>query len=122
MEIKKLRREIKQSISNSDYRIIRQALMDVCQNRMNPSSMQTERMHSLFFEYSDGMENQKEKNSEKFVLRYSNEDKTAIRLEKKSRRKDFLLERSACISRRDCERIIAGDIEFLNGSEDPLLF
>lgn len=122
MEIKKLQREVKQSISAADYRVLKQALSMICQGGMNQGSMLTARLHNLFFENAIEHPAQKEKNSEKFVISYANEDKECIRLEKKSKRKDFLLERNACISTHDCAKILAGEFDFLSGNEDPLLF
>lgn len=122
MEIKKLKRELKQSISPEDYRILKQALVQMCRDKTNPGSVQTEtvRTHSLHFE--NGFKQPEEKKVERFAVRYTGEDRESIRLIKKSRQKGLLLERSACISRLDCEKILAGDLESLNGTEDPLLF
>lgn len=120
MEIKNLKREIKQSISPDDYRILKQALMHICRDKTNASSMRTARMHCLYFE--NNLEQPGEKRVEKFIIRYQGEDKDSIRLEKKSRKRELLLERSACISGLDCERILAGDLDSLSAAEDPLLF
>ncbi len=119
MEIKNLKRELKQSISPEDYRVLKQALTHMCQDKINPCAMHTARVHCLYFEASGQPDG---KQIEKFNFHYVNEDKDFIRLEKKSKKKELFLERSACINRRDCERILAGDTESLGGADDPLLF
>jgi hypothetical protein len=77
-------------------------------------------MHSLYFE--NATEQSDKRGYEKFSIRYLNEDKDSIWLKKKSSNKGLFLERKACISRLDCERLIAGDLEHLSSAEDPLLF
>jgi hypothetical protein len=121
MEIKNLRHEVKQSISFSDYRILQQMLVMISQQEETP--VREERIHSLCFENEDkGLQAKKGGSSEKFTIRYQNEDMANLKLVKKTKKKDCSLERSSVLSQRDCQRIIAGDFEFLRGSEDPLLF
>ena len=122
MEIKNIRREVKQSISFSDYKILKQMLMMISQKDGAPGK--EERIHSLCFENMEGTgsKSKKDASSEKFTIRYLNEDLANIRLEKKIKKKDCSLERTAGLSLHDCQQIVAGDCEFLRGSEDPLLF
>lgn len=122
MEIKSLKREVKQSISFSDYKILKQMLMMISQKDGAPGKEQ--RIHSLCFENMESkvLRSKKDACSEKFTIRYLNEDFANVRLEKKIKKKDCSLERFACLSLRDCQQIVAGDYEFLRGSEDPLLF
>lgn len=122
MEIKSLRHEVKQSISFSDYSILKQMLIMI--SRQDGAECKGERIHSLCFENTENHEPKVKKGgySEKFTIRYQNEDLENLKLVKKTKKKDCSLERFAALNRRDCQRIIAGDIEFLRSSEDPLLF
>ena len=58
---------------------------------------------------------------EKFRIRYYNGDTSVINLEKKSRLNGLGTKFSARLTKDEVYRIIAGDIEFMRDSEDPLL-
>lgn len=83
------------------------------------------RVYSLYFDdlrdtalrqKLDGVENR-----DKFRLRYYNEDLSFIRLEKKSKRGGLCQKRSAPLTQGQAEAILAGRVEFLQQSQDPLL-
>ena len=58
---------------------------------------------------------------EKFRLRYYNEDKSFIRLEKKIKYRGLCGKRHAKLHLSEVKKIVDGDIAFLLKSEDPLL-
>lgn len=121
MEIKNLRHEVKQSISFSDFSILKQMLIMISPN--DGVQAKEERIHSLCFEHTeDKGPVKKGGSSEKFTIRYQNEDLANLRLVKKTKKKDCSLERFSSLSMCDCQRVLAGDYEFLRASEDPLLF
>ncbi|OUP75634.1 hypothetical protein B5F09_09100 [Erysipelatoclostridium sp. An173] len=61
------------------------------------------------------------KKREKFRIRYYNNDFSFIRLEKKIKNNGLCAKRSAQLSKEEVEKILAGDIDFLLASENPLL-
>jgi|GEM_PF-3377201 len=121
MEIKNLRHELRKSVSEADANLLKQWMHDAEQGFTADT---IEKVHSLLFEKTDNanMDNKRNGSRENFLLTYSGDGQNTITLVKKSRRKDSFLERDAQISRSECERIIAGDIAFLGGTSDPLLF
>lgn len=58
---------------------------------------------------------------EKFRIRFYNMDDSFVRLEKKSKKEGLCLKRSAALTREQTEKIISGDLGFLEASEEPLL-
>lgn len=58
---------------------------------------------------------------EKFRIRYYNSDTDFIRLEKKSKKGGLCYKESVPITKKDCEKLLKGDISFLINSENDLL-
>ncbi len=58
---------------------------------------------------------------DKFRIRYYNGDSSFIRLEKKSKRWELCLKRSAALNKGQVEQILAGSYAFLKEEKDPLL-
>ena len=58
---------------------------------------------------------------EKFRIRYYNGDLTFINLEKKSKLNSLGTKYSAALSRQEAQRIVDGDLDWMMGSERPLV-
>jgi len=121
MEIRNLRYEVRQAVSDADAGRIRQMLVSAGNGWTAHPAVN---IHSLRFERTGnpGPSRKKDTNRESFSFYYTDDEADYISLLKKSRRKDCFLERVSTVSKDECERIIAGDFEFLNGAADPLLF
>jgi len=82
-------------------------------------------IRSLYF---DGVHNQalEDKaagifNREKFRIRAYNGDDRTLKLERKNKYGDYINKESASLTRGEYERILSGDVSFLEGSRQPLL-
>lgn len=119
------RHEWKYEITYSEYLALRMRLQAVMQpdNHTGPDGKY--RICSLYFdnfrdkalrEKLDGVNIR-----DKYRIRYYNDDDTFIVLEKKSK-KNSLCQKQACrISRAVCEKILAGDTDWMRCAGDPLL-
>ena len=114
------RHEWKHEINYLDYLVIAQRLRAV----MQPDAHAKDGMYLITSLYFDNLEDKalREKVDgvnmrEKFRIRYYNHDPSFISLEKKSKVNNLCAKESAWITKEEVERIIEGDIGFLE--EDP---
>lgn len=121
----RLRHELKHVISYSDYLSLRSRLKAV----MSPDSHAGEAgeysIRSLYFDNPDNAALREKLDGvsrrEKFRLRYYNGDSSFIRLEKKSKQSGLCGKRSAPVTREQCERLLAGDTDWMRESGSELL-
>ncbi|NLC06890.1 MAG: polyphosphate polymerase domain-containing protein [Syntrophomonadaceae bacterium] len=82
------------------------------------------RVKSLYFDnYNDKALREKIEGfseREKFRLRLYNNDLSFIRLEKKKKKNGICFKKSAVITEKECERLLAGDLAVLKENGDPL--
>lgn len=124
MKEKKFRHEIKHYINKSDYMAIKSRLTHIMRIDKNASENNEYKIRSLYFD------NLKDKvlmekinginHREKFRIRFYNDNYSFIKLEKKSKINGLCSKESELISKEECERILAGDIEFLRESNKAL--
>lgn len=127
MSEKKLqyRSELKHSINQRDYLILRERLRRVAVQDAHGGADGKYQIRSLYFdtpedkalrEKIDGINER-----EKFRIRYYNFDDSYIRLEKKSKRNGVGNKLSAPMTRQQCEELLAGKTEWMMESGSPLL-
>ena len=121
----KLRHELKHSINFQDALILASRLEKLFRHDANADSHGIYRVSSLYFDTPydkalrqklDGVDCR-----EKFRLRYYGADTSFIRLEKKFKSKGLCGKHSARVTEEQVKRILAGDIDFLLESGNPLL-
>lgn len=124
VEEKKFRHEIKHYINMSDYLSIRNRLIHIMHIDRNANKDNEYIIRSLYFDNLDDKVLMEKINGinhrEKFRIRFYNNNHSFIRLEKKSKLNGLCLKDSAALTKEQCEKIIAGDIDFLMESENPL--
>ena len=120
----KFRHELKHYINYSDYLSIRNRLRTIMHIDKNADSKNEYRIRSLYFDniYDKAL---MEKvigvpKRDKFRIRFYNDNHQFIRLEKKSKIRGLCLKESEKITKRECMKIINGDIEFLRDSGKKL--
>lgn len=121
----KYRHEYKHYINMADYIAIKQRLSYIAKPDCHAGPDGKYRIRSLYFETPDD-KNLKEKlygvnNREKFRIRYYNDDTDFIRLEKKTKVNGFGNKLSAPLTKEECEKLIAGDTQWMRSSEHPLI-
>lgn len=120
-----LRHELKHHINYLDYITIKNRLQAVAQPDANVGENGTYQIRSLYFDnYQDKALREKidgVNKREKFRIRYYNDDFTYIKLEKKSKIYGLCNKLSATITKEECERIIAGDLEWMRESKQALI-
>ncbi len=120
----KFRHELKHCINISDYYMITSKLKHIARLDTNAGSGGEYRIRSIYFDnYNDKVLNEKVmgiNNRDKFRIRYYNDEIGFIKLEKKSKINGLCLKVNATISAEECEKILAGDIEFLKESSKKL--
>lgn len=121
----KFRHEYKHYINMADYIAIKQRLSYIAKSDCHAGPDGKYRIRSLYFETPDD-KNLKEKlygvnNREKFRIRYYDEDTSFIKLEKKTKVNGFGNKLSAPMTKEECEKLIAGDTEWMRSSECPLV-
>ena len=117
--------EVKQYLSRSDYWILKQILAVPSLKNGRPAEYKETRVHNLYFENTDMVVNISKNamyNTEHFSIRYYDENTSVIKLEKKTKKKDSVIRRTAYLTRNECEQLINGDLFCLKGKEDPLLY
>lgn len=121
----KLRHELKHSINYADYITLRRRLKLIAKQDPNVNENGEYKIRSLYFdnfnnkalmEKIDGTNNR-----EKFRIRYYNDDYNYIKLEKKSKSNGLCFKRSAKLSVHQCNMLIAGDLDWMKYSSDPLI-
>ncbi len=119
MKTNGLQHELRKTLSGNDLAVLRRLIAEG-----EWETRPAQRVHSLLYESArkERLDKKKKWSRERFTFEYQNEDTDNISLIKKSRRKDCFLQRVSQVSRSECERILAGDIEVLQGGTDPLIF
>ena len=125
MHESKLRHELKHNINYSDYIALRQRLKLIAKQDPNVDKHGKYKIRSLYFdnfcnkalmEKINGINNR-----EKFRIRYYNSDFNYIKLEKKGKTNGLCFKRSARLTVDQCNMILAGDLEWMKQSSDPLI-
>lgn len=125
MEDKKFRHEVKHYINMSDYVTIKNRLVHIMKLDKNSNKNSEYKIRSLYFdnlrdkvlmEKINGVNHR-----EKFRIRFYNNNYSFIRLEKKSKINGLCKKQSEFLTRKECEDIVKGNIDFLRDSKKPLL-
>ena len=121
----KYRHELKYNINQGEDYLLKNRLNQLFSHDKNAGSHGTYRVTSLYFDtpYDKALREKIEglKKREKFRLRYYNENRDYIRLEKKMKNQGLCGKRSAVITVEQSEKIINGDVDFLLETDNPLL-
>lgn len=121
----KYRHELKYEISYGEYLLLDARLASVMERDRHTGTDGTYHICSLYFdncydkalrEKQDGVDVR-----DKYRIRYYNNDFSHIMLEKKSKRNNLSLKTACPITKSECEAILAGDNEWMEKSELPLL-
>lgn len=120
-----LRHELKHIINQSDYLSLLPRLKAVA--KLDPHAAETGSYHirSLYFDNTGDKALLEKINGvtdrEKFRIRFYNFDNTLIKLEKKSKIHGLCRKTAATLSKEQCEKIIAGQLDWMMTSEDQLI-
>lgn len=119
------RNEWKHSMDHMDYIIIRSRLAEIADESLYAGLGGSYRVRSLAFT-EPGAENRTDILSsigrkESFRIRYYNENKDYIRLEKKTRVGGKTNKQSAVLTEQECRDIIDGRLDWMAESEEPLV-
>ena len=121
----KYRHEVKHIITSGDDLILTSRLRKLFVHDKNADSHGVYRVSSLYFDTPNDTALRQKLDGvncrEKFRLRCYNGNPDFIRLEKKSKQGSLGHKRSAPVTRKQVERLLAGDVEVLLESGDPLL-
>ncbi len=125
MNSRKFRHELKYYLNTADYLIIKNRLSTIAGPDEHTDSSGSYRIRSLYFETPDDkalLEKLYGVNErEKFRIRYYNNDTSFIRLEKKTKINNLTNKISAPITKDECEKLIAGDTEWMRESKNGLI-
>ena len=125
MNPRKFRHELKYYLNTADYLIIKNRLSTIAGPDEHADANGSYRIRSLYFETPDDkalLEKLYGVNErEKFRIRYYNNDTSFIRLEKKIKINNLTNKISAPITQEECEKLIAGDTEWMKESKNGLL-
>lgn len=119
------RHELKYIISAASARAVRSRLENICASDSNADSSGRYRVSSLYFDdfcnsaLEDNLSGQLAR--KKFRIRIYNGDTALIRLERKTKCNGGCQKDTAVLSRDEYDRILAGDISFLCGTQNPVL-
>jgi hypothetical protein len=121
----KFRHEFKHYINLTECVVLQSKLHTVMKHddHVGPNGIYL--IRSLYFDTPDDKALMEKitglKRHEKFRIRLYNHNETYIKLEKKVKTGDIASKRGASITKEQCEKILAGNIEWLKDSEKPLL-
>ncbi len=119
------RHEYKHRINYPDYLVLKNRLFIVAKPDSHAGPDGTYHIRSLYFDnYQDKALTEKIigiNNREKFRIRIYNYNTNLIRLEKKSKIHGLCLKDEVAITKEQCLSIIIGDIEWMKGTNEPLL-
>lgn len=122
---KKFRHEYKYYVNIADYYAIKNGLSHFAKPDSHAGVDGKYLVRSLYFETPDDkvlLEKQYGLNDrEKFRIRYYNNDTSWINLEKKSKVNGYGKKLSAPLTKEQCEKLIAGDIQWMKQSEHALI-
>ncbi len=125
MKQRTFRHELKYYLNLADYLIIKKRLSTIAGPDEHTGENGSYRIRSLYFETPDDKALLEKlygiNEREKFRIRYYNEDTSFIRLEKKTKINNLTNKISAPITKEECEKLIAGDTEWMKESENGLL-
>lgn len=120
----KLRHELKHYINLSDYHIITSRLRHLTKIDQNANANGEYKIRSIYFDdYNDKVLAEKLmgiNNRDKFRIRFYNDNANFIKLEKKSKINGLCRKISTSINQEACEKILAGEIDFLKDSKKTL--
>jgi len=118
------RHELKFYINYHDYVLLRNTLKALLPVDRNANADGQYFIRSVYFddvyetslvEKLSGVEDRS-----KFRIRFYNFNDNVIRFEKKIKREQFISKASICLSRDDCDSLMAGDCGVLEGRREPL--
>ena len=125
MKQRTFRHELKYYLNMADYLIIKKRLSTIAGPDEHTGGNGSYRIRSLYFETPDDKALLEKlygiNEREKFRIRYYNEDTSFIRLEKKTKINNLTNKISAPVTKEECEKLIAGDTEWMKESENGLL-
>ena len=125
MKPRKFRHELKYYLNLADYLIIKNRLSTIAGPDEHADGNGSYMIRSLYFETPDDkalLEKLYGVNErEKFRIRYYNNDTSFIRLEKKTKINNLTNKISAPITQEECEKLIAGDTEWMKNSKNGLI-
>ncbi len=121
----KFRHELKYNLNYGESIVLSSRLSHLFERDPYAGSHGSYRVSSLYFDtpYDKALKEKMDgvRKREKFRLRYYNEDKSFIRLEKKIKYRGLCGKRHAKLHLSEVKKIVDGDIAFLLKSEDLLL-
>jgi hypothetical protein len=121
----RLRHELKYPLTFLEYEVLRKKLATVLQpdpHAVHDGSYHIRSLYfddfknSAFFEKQAGVARRK-----KYRIRIYNHNSDCIKLERKTKLDQYIRKETTCVSREDAENMIAGNVTFLCGSQNPLL-
>ena len=119
------RNELKYMINNQQAKVISSRLAHICDIDKNADEEGFYRVSSLYFDdYIDsGMHDKLDgiTKRKKFRIRIYNGQDVIIKLERKAKNVNACVKDSVTITREEYERIMAGDIAFLEETKTPVL-
>ena len=122
---RKYRHEYKFYINYGDYYVLRSRLRPILKMDSHARDGGQYLIRSLYFDdYKNSALVEKQaglKYREKFRIRFYNHDPSFIRLEKKVKNKKLTAKWNTLLTKEECEKIIDGDIEWLQWSNQDLL-
>ena len=125
MKPRTFRHELKYYLNTADYLIIKNRLSTIAGSDEHTDGNGSYRIRSLYFETPDDkalLEKLYGVNErEKFRIRYYNNDTSFIRLEKKTKINNLTNKISASVTKDECEKLIAGNTEWMKESKNGLL-
>lgn len=125
MKQRKFRHELKYYLNTADYLIIKNRLSAIAGPDEHTDANGSYRIRSLYFETPDDkalLEKLYGVNErEKFRIRYYNNDTSFIHLEKKTKINNLTNKIAASVTKDECEKLIAGDTEWMRESKNGLL-
>lgn len=121
----KYRHELKYSINYADYLELRPRLRAVMHEDKNVCVDGTYLINSVYFDnYGDKALREKMngvQTREKWRIRWYNDSLEKFKLEKKMKHNSLCMKFSAPLDRAQCEKILAGDIGWMMGSDNELI-
>lgn len=120
----KFRHELKYYINYHDYYTLSAGLRDMIERDPHAGKNGEYTIRSLYFDDFDETALMDKMagvmSRSKYRIRSYNYSDKVIRFEKKIKEGQYIAKKSIALSRRECDRILAGDCSFLLGREEPL--
>jgi hypothetical protein len=119
------RRELKYSIDDLEYRVLKRKLSTVLKRDPNANACSSYLVRNLYFDdFKNTAYWEKEAGTyerRKYRMRIYNNDDSTIKFERKSKIGNYVHKETTCITRQQAEQLIIGDYSFLANSIDKLL-